>query len=121
MSMDKINGSPLLQQGILDNARQKDKVETGTKQDAKSADMASTGVTPASGDTAQISDTAHRLMELRLAVETGRASMAALPEVRTEKIAAARERLKSGFYNSAEVRDKIANGIATVFQGMEKL
>lgn len=121
MSMERINGSPVLQQGILDSARQKDKVETNSKQDAQNADIASTGVAPASGDTAQISDTAHRLMELRSAVDVGRASMAALPEVREDKIAQARERLQSGFYNSAEVRDKIANGVDAVFRGMDKL
>ena len=121
MSLDKINGSPLLHQGILENTLQKDRIDANNKQSAKAADMTGTGSTPASGDTAEISDMAHRLMELRLAVDTGRISMAALPEVRQEKVTEARERLKSGFYNSLEVREKVASGVASVFRSMDKL
>ena len=121
MSMDKINGSPLLQHGLLEGSRRKDPVETGTKQESTAADTPATGAAPASGDTAQISETAHRLMELRQAVDIGRTSIAAVPDVRADKVAEAKARLKTDFYNSSEVRDKMASGLAAVFEGMDKL
>ncbi len=121
MGMDKINSSSLLQSGMLDSARQNNKVDEKKKPEAQATEAVPAVSAPASGDTAEISETAHRLMELRQAVETGRVAMAGLPELREDKIALARERLESGFYNSAEVRDKVATGIDAVITSMEKM
>ncbi len=49
------------------------------------------------------------------------AAFSALPAMREEKLAQARERLKSGFYDSNEVREKIAANVDRVFQGLEEL
>jgi hypothetical protein len=123
MAMDKINGSPLPRPGFLDNARPSDRTVGSTATEAKAAqDALGTGVPAASsGDTAQISDRAHRLMELRLAVDTGRAALDVLPEVRQDKVAQARERLQSGFYDSREVREAAADGIDRVIRGIDSL
>ena len=121
MGMDKINGSPLLQQGILDSSRQKDKVDAKRVKDADLAETPATGPAPTFGDTADISATAHRLMALRQAVDVGRMAMTILPEVRADKVAQARERLASGFYDSSAVQKKIADGLLDVFTSLEKL
>ncbi len=120
MAMDKINGSPLLRQGALDNSRQNERVDAD-KSAAAQAGVAPAVNDPARGDTAEISATAHRLMELRQAVEVGRDAMTALPEIREDKVAAARARLEAGHYDSQAVRDKVADGIAGVIRGMESL
>jgi len=121
MAMDKINGSPLLRQGVLDNSRQSDRVGKDGKPVDVLSEIAPAANKPAGGDTAEISDTAHRLMELRQAVDSGRVALDALPEVRPEKLEIARMRIKSGFYNSADVRERVATGVANVIKGIEEL
>ena len=121
MAMDKINGSPLPQQGILGNTRQNERVGNGSRNDGGVTGAPAPASQPLGGDTAQISDSAHRLMELRLAVDTGRAALELLPEIREEKVAQARERLNSGFYESAAVRDKVAGDIGGVIASMDNL
>ncbi|MBK8166119.1 MAG: flagellar biosynthesis anti-sigma factor FlgM [bacterium] len=116
MAMDKINGSPLLRQGLLDRFRGSERGSThlgapdSTNQPAKK---------PA--DKADISDAAHRLVDLRAAVEAGRAALAQVPDVRPEKVAAARERLATGFYQSAEVRQAVAERVGSVIESLDSL
>jgi len=121
MGMHKINSSPLLRQGTLETSRQNEGVSADRTDKAKAADNGQGVSAAASGDTAQISDTAHRLMELRQAVETGRVAMAALPDVREDKVELARERIKSGFYHSTEVLAKTSSGVDKVIRGLEEL
>ncbi len=62
----------------------------------------------ANTDHADISDNARKLVDLKKAVDTGRAALELLPEVREDKVAQVKDRLASGFYQSAEVRDNVA-------------
>jgi len=124
MSMDKINGSQQLRPGILDSARQNEQVNADKTWEAKgtqAADAVPTGTKQVPGDTVEISATAHRLMELRQALETGYAAIAALPETRQDKVAQARENLQAGSNDSAAVREKVAGEVEKVLEGMEKL
>ena len=121
MAMDKINGAPILRQGALESSRHSDGLDAAKKKAAEAAEDALGGPAANFGDTAQISDAAHRMMDLRRAVDVGRAAFSALPAMREEKLAQARERLKSGFYDSNEVREKIAANVDRVFQGLEEL
>jgi hypothetical protein len=118
MAMDKINGSPLLRQGILDRFRG---AERGGGASGTGAGAAGEATVAATADKADISEAARRLVDLRQAVETGRNALAALPDVRPEKVAAARERLATGFYQSVEVRQAVAERVAGVVSSLDNL
>ncbi|MBM4132013.1 hypothetical protein FJ250_13465 [bacterium] len=118
MAMDKINGAPLLRQGLLDRFRNADR--SGAQPGA--ADPAGQpAVAPTAADKAEISDAARRLVDLKAAVDVGRAALAELPDVRPEKVAAARERLATGFYHSAEVRQTVAGRLGGILENLGKL
>lgn len=118
MAMERINGSPLTRQGILERFRGSETRSGTPGQDAG----ASAGGAQAGGtDKADISDAARRLVDLRRAVDAGRAALAALPDVRPEKVAAARERLANGFYQTEAVRESVADRVAGVVQGLDAL
>lgn len=118
MAMDKINGSPLLRQGILDRFRG---AERGAGQTGTGPGSVADPTLGTTADKADISDAARRLIDLRQAVDVGRRALADLPDVRPEKVAAARERLATGFYNSVEVRDAVAERVAGVVAGIDSL
>ena len=69
----------------------------------------------------EISEAARRLVDLKLAVDSGREALTALPDVRPEKVAAARERLATGFYHSVEVRQAVAGRLVGVIGDLENL
>lgn len=118
MAMDKINGSPLLRQGLLDRFRG---AERGQAQPGATETPAQ-GTNPAvTADKADISDAARKLVDLRQAVDAGRAALAQLPDVRPEKVAAARERLATGFYHSVEVRQAVAERVGGVINSLDNL
>ena len=72
-------------------------------------------------DRAEISETAHKLMQIRGDVESGRESLAALPEVRNDKLAAAKERLARGYYHSASVAGDVAAKLNRTFDAIDGL
>jgi hypothetical protein len=118
MAMDKINGSPVLRQGLLDRFRGS---ERGGAQPGTPDAAGQPAATPKAADKADISDAARRLVDLRAAVDAGRAALAEVPDVRPEKVAAARERLATGFYHSTEVRQAVAGRIGDVIANLENL
>jgi hypothetical protein len=59
-------------------------------------------------DSVEISPKAHRLNALQQAVAQGLAALEELPEVRADRVAEVRSRLNRGFYNSVEVRNRVA-------------
>jgi hypothetical protein len=118
MAMDKINGSPLLRQSILDRFRGTERSGSGA---AASGGAAADGIAGATTDKAEISDAAHRLVDLKQAVDVGRRAVAALPDPRPEMVAAARERLATGFYHSVEVRQTVADRVAGVINSLDNL
>jgi anti-sigma28 factor (negative regulator of flagellin synthesis) len=67
------------------------------------------------GDKAEISTEAHELADLRQMVDAGRGAIGEMPEVRTELVAQARQRIDDGFYRSAEVQEKVAGRLAELF------
>ncbi len=70
---------------------------------------------PSLADQAEISADAHKLVDLKRAVDVGRAALDQPAEVRDDRIAMVKERLASGFYQSAEVRDQVAGRISSLF------
>ena len=121
MSMDKINGSSVLRQGILDNTRQSERIDDQNKKADQAAGPAPSALPGLTGDKAVISDLAHRLMEMRQAMEVGYAALEALPEFRQEKVDQARDLLSQGSVDSEAAGGKIADGVAKVFKGMDSL
>jgi len=119
MSMDKINGSPLMRPGLLDRFKVGNKEEKSTD----ASPSVSSGDRPATrpADKAEISDTAHQLMDLRAAVDVGRVALEAIPEVREDRVAEAKKRLEQGYYNSQVVQDKLAGNLAKVLGKIDEL
>ena len=120
MVMERINGFSNLSRELLnrfsgsESSRSKDEVAPDspiTKGDHKAA--------PA--DKAEISPKAHRLIALRNAMEQGRKALESVPEVRPDRVAEARARLDRGFYNSIEVRTRVAERLESVALKMEDI
>jgi hypothetical protein len=121
MAMDKINGSPLARPGGLEKFLGTARSEKDDKADKPGSEAAAGTRSAPPADTMEISDAAHRLVDLRQAVETGRKAMDALPDIREDKVEEARKRLAQGYYNSPEVVDKIAGKLGSVFSKIEEI
>ena len=112
MSVNKLDNNVMNQAHLVDSyARTRPSRGDGV---ASPKDTGNHLPAPAGGsaDTADISENAVKMAELRQMVDAGRAAMDAEPEVRADRVALAKERLASGFYQSAEVRDKVAARIS---------
>ena len=118
MAMDRINGSPLIRQSQIDRFQ-------GSERPRADQIGAETGGAAAAGgaevDRVEISDTARKLVDLRQAVMAGRSALGSLPDVREDRVAEVRERLSVGYYQSAEVVNKVAEKVAGVFGAMDEL
>lgn len=119
MAMDRINGSPLTNPSILDRFQ----VNGKDKEDEKKTQESNSGIhhSPAPADTAEISDTAHQLMDLRATVDIGRLAIQNEPDVRQDRVAEAKIRLEQGYYNSPVVQDKVAGILNDVLTKMDKI
>ncbi|MCP4293675.1 MAG: hypothetical protein GY780_17750 [bacterium] len=117
--MDRINGPSLNQAGMLDRFKVDQKNKESVEK-SHSDHSHSTAATPPA-DRAEISDTAHQLMDLRAAVDVGRAAMDREPEVREDKIAQAKMRLEQGFYNSQEVQDIVNGALGKVLEKLDEI
>lgn len=120
MVMDRINGFSNLSRELLnrfsgsESSRSKDEV-------APDSPPAKGGPKAAPVDKAEISPRAHRLIALRNAMEQGRTALESLPDVRPDRVAEARARLDRGFYNSIEVRTRVAERLESVTEKMEDI
>jgi hypothetical protein len=61
------------------------------------------------GDTSQVSSLAKQIAEARAAVD-------GLPDVRAEKMALARQRLASGFYDTPEAKEVLVDKLASLIR-----
>ena len=121
MSMNKIDGSqstPARQLDSFQGTARSNKSESGSGIPAEGL-ASENGVK--TGDTAEISAKALKLMEMRQVYEAGLESVEDVPDVRAEKLAQVRSRLEEGFYNSTQVREKLADGILDTFQAIDEL
>ena len=118
MTMNRIDQADILRQGALGRFQ-----ETGRRDRARETDPAAPRPAGAeqAKDRAEISPAARRLMEIHDALETGRESVAQLPDVREERVAQAKARLAQGYYRSVEVQAKVAQGVDRVVKGIEEL
>ena len=121
MSVNKIDGSQLTPPRQLDSFQgtaRSNKSDSG--QGIPAAGVAAEQGTK-TGDTVEISAKARKLMEMRQVYEAGLESVGKEPDVREEKLAEVRSRLEEGFYNSTEVRQKLADGVVDAFKGIDEL
>lgn len=120
MAMDRIQGSSLAPHGALNNLSRSGKADESGRDEATSAALDRDSVAAAkAGDTAEISDAGKHLVDLKQAVEVGKVALAALPDVREDRVSEARERLSEGFYHSAAVRDQVAEKLVGVLGALE--
>ena len=82
---------------------------------ASSKDLSNHQPLPSLSDQAEISSQAHKFVDLRQALDAGQQEIERTPDLRANKVARAKERLSSGFYHSAEVRDKVAGRLSQLF------
>jgi hypothetical protein len=113
MSLNKVDHSALTQSHLVDSYRpsrqQKNDTFAGPKELGTQAPPAPTT------DQADISRDAHRLVELKNAVDAGRTALEGDQPSHADRLAQVKERLASGFYESAAVRDRVADKISTLF------
>jgi len=120
MAMNRIDNSSLIRPGNLDQYKGTAKSDKDGKAPAIDKNLGTTQQLPTT-DKAEISDAAHRLVELRKDVDTGRDRIEALPDIREEKVALAKKRLEQGFYNSTQVQGEIAEKLGSVFSKMDEI
>ena len=121
MVMDKINGVSNLGKGLLERFQGSGRTDSSDPEHPTDVNASGNNRLSASSDTAEISAKAYRLIALRLAVDSGREALDALPEVRQDRVKQARERLNRGYYNSLEVRARVAERLDNVARKLEDL
>lgn len=120
MVMDRINGFSNLSRELLNRFSGSDAAQA--KEDvARDSSVARGEKRPAAIDKADISPKAHRLEALRNAMESGLQALENIPDVRQDRVAETRARLDRGFYNSVEVRTRVAERLDDVTKKMEDI
>ena len=120
MAMNNINGSQPYSPSLVDKFAGTPQAQERAGEAVADKDKA-TARQLRSGDKAEISDAARNLMDLRQAIDAGRAAMEALPDIRQDKVDEAKTRLDQGYYNSVEVRDQVAERLQRVIEDMDQL
>ena len=119
MAMNKINAPQLVQPHYLDKFAKSDGRNTAASNQHSSP--AAPGQTARGSEQVQISEQAHKLAQMERTLESGRAALARVDDLREDRIAEARQRLSSGYYDSLEVRSRIAGRLDQVFEAMDAL
>lgn len=121
MAMDKINGFAAMSRGLLDRFQGAGRADDPVSEtEAKDRDVGQ-GPKSAPADVAEISPKAHRLIALRHAMDSGLKALEDVPEVRPDRVAEARARLNRGYYNSVEVRARVAERLDDVARHLEDI
>ncbi len=120
MVMDRINGFSSLSRELLNRFKGTDPADSAQGVVAESP-TSGKDHRAAPADTAEISPKAHRLIALRHSMEQGMKALEDVPEVRQDRVAEARARLDRGFYNSIEVRSRVAERLGEVARKMEDI
>ena len=121
MSMNKIDGSQLIPSRQLDSFQGTTRSEKSDSGSGAPASGVGSENQTKTGDTVEISAKARKLMEMRQVYDAGLESVKDVPEVREAKLAEVRARLDQDFYNSVEVREKVADGLIEAFKGIDEL
>ena len=117
MAMQNIDRADSLAGSLLRRLGQKTTGRAGAQETAEASRPAATGTT----DSVELSAQARRQERVQVDVASAREALAALPDVREDRVAAARARLKSGVYATEEVRGVVAQRLGTVIRKLEDL
>lgn len=121
MVIDRMDGFAALGRQLLDRFQGSSPADA-RREDPLKAEIAAAGEgRKAVGDKAEISPKAHRLIALRHAMDSGHKALEALPDVRSDRVAEARSRLNRGYYNSLEVRTRVAERLDEVARKLENI
>lgn len=120
MTLNRIDHSNLISQAGLERFKEAQRRD-GTGQKNNEPTPAAGAVRSDRQDTAEISDTARRLMEIRQALDSGREAVETLPDLRDRKVAEAKARLVKGYYHSAEVTNDVAEKLNRTFDAIDEL
>ena len=120
MVMDRINGFSSLTRELLNRFNGSEASPSRDENVAEASALRGDNRATRT-DKADISPKAHRLIALRNAMESGLEALNSVPEIRPDRVAEARARLDRGFYNSIEVRTRVAERLDDVAQKMEDI
>lgn len=121
MVIDRMDGFAALGRQFLDRFQRTSRAVVRDGDDADKPQVPDTEIRKETGDKAEISPNAHRLMALREAMESGFKALEAVPDVRPDRIAEARTRLDRGYYNSLEVRSRVAERFDRIARELEDI
>jgi flagellar biosynthesis anti-sigma factor FlgM len=121
MAMNNIGRPSFVQPGALEQFRKQE--ATPTRDQASGADSKGSqiGQGQQAQDRAEISSHARRLEDLRRTMDQGRQALAEVPDVRQERVEEVRNRLASGHYQKAEVRQDTAQRLGAVLRRLDAL
>ena len=121
MVMELISGFSKMDKGILARFQGSERAEAREERPSRKVEATGREHRAAPQDRVEISPKAHRLMALSHAMEFGLQALASLPEVRQDRVAEVRTRLDRGFYNSVEVRNRVAERLDHLARDLEVL
>jgi hypothetical protein len=121
MAMPKIDTTSFLPPRQAEAYAKSPKPPTAAPSTAATEGSLPVGPHPSHGDRAEISAGARDLVDLRASVDAGLAAFDGLPDVRAERVAVARERVASGYYQSSEVQSKTAERLKNVLKSLDSL
>ena len=120
MGANKIERQLISDPRVLARFQQTQRSEADAQ--ARKAEEAKSGETRhLSGEKLEISVSARNVADLRTLVEAGRRRLDAEPEVRADRVDAARRRLEAGVYATAEARHRTAEQVAPVLRALSRL
>jgi hypothetical protein len=119
MAMIKLSGSQFVQPHHLDKYTRADKQSHVPNRQQPAP--AESGSTERAQDQAMISDKAKKFIELRATLQAGREALTQVPELRSDRVASAKERLARGFYNSLDVHRHVAGRVGAVIDKIDSL
>ena len=121
MGIDKINGFAAMGRQHLNRSEDKTSVEKREDRNYTEEPGTRNETRSAGGDKLEISPKAHRLIALRDAMEQGQQAVDEIPAVRPDRVAEVRSRMERGFYNSVEVRSRVAEQLGEVARNLEDI
>jgi hypothetical protein len=120
MAMNKIGGTDIVRSRILDQFTRSSGAESrnGGQVDAEGA---GTTRRAAPADRLELSDHARRLEGMKRTFDAGRLALESVPDLREARIAQARSRLATGYYDTPEVRGEVAARLGEVMKRLDAL
>lgn len=121
MSTPKIDRSDVLHQKMLQNFRKPAAPEGQREAGVLRETPATGGLVGANGEKLEISASARRLEEMRDLLAAGRRALEDVPDVRADRVAAAKQKVTIGAYEDPKVRLRVAADLTAVSQRLDKL